>query len=146
MKKRTTLISLALASLLMFSACDKQADILAETTVFVPEFDDSLSVADVVKDMGLGINLGNTMEAGGGETFWGSPEVTKEMIQGYADCGFGVLRIPVSWSLKMNMDDFTIDPDRMSRVKQIVQWTLESGMYAIVNIHGDGGWMSKFPK
>ena len=150
MKRKTALISLALASLMVFSACDKQSDNPDSTektpagTVFVPEFDNSLTVADVVKDMGLGINLGNTMEAIGGENAWGSPSITKEMIQGYADCGFGVLRIPVAWSQKM-ADDYTIDPERMSRVKQITQWTVESGMYAIVNIHWDGGWWENFP-
>ena len=150
MKKKTALISLALASLMIFSACDKQSDNPDSTeqtpagTVFVPEFDNSLTVAEVVKDMGLGINLGNTMEAIGGENAWGSPNITKEMIQGYADCGFGVLRIPVAWSQKM-ADDYTIDPERMSRVKQITQWTVESGMYAIVNIHWDGGWWENFP-
>ena len=153
MKKKTTLISLALASLMVFSACDKQGENPDNTnsteqtpagTVFVPEFDDSLTVTEVVKDMGLGINLGNTMEAIGGENAWGSPSITKEMIQGYADCGFGVLRIPVAWSQKM-ADDYTIDPERMSRVKQITQWTVESGMYAIVNIHWDGGWWENFP-
>ena len=153
MKKKTTLISLALASLMVFSACDKQGENPDNTnsteqtpagTVFVPEFDDSLTVTEVVKDMGLGINLGNTMEAIGGENAWGSPNVTKEMIQGYADCGFGVLRIPVAWSQKM-ANDYTIDPERMSRVKQITQWTVESGMYAIVNIHWDGGWWKNFP-
>lgn len=153
MKKKRMLISLALASLMTFSACDNQTKNPTNTqteqtsggTVFVPEFDDSLTTADVVKDMGLGINLGNTMEAIGGENFWGSPTITKEMIQGYADAGFGVLRIPVSWSQKIRKD-YTIDSGRMDRVKQLVQWTLESGMYAIVNIHWDGGWLTKFPE
>ena len=118
-----------------------------------------MTTAEIVQDMGIGINLGNTMEACGDwiaqysegtvrdyETSWGSPEVTKEMIQGMADEGFGVLRIPVAWSNRMKDDGtYTIDSELMARVTQIVDWTLETNMYAIINIHWDGGWVNKFP-
>lgn len=71
----------------------------------------------------------------------------KEIIQGYADEGFGVLRIPVAWSNKMVQDgSYTIDSDWMVRVTQIVDWTLEADMYAIVNIHWDNDWVNTFPK
>ncbi len=114
-----------------------------------------ISTMDLVREMGLGINLGNTLDTcnvtwienptvSSFETAWGSPIITKAMIQGYANSGFGVLRIPVSWSNLMG-ENYTIHPDYMARVKQIVDWTLETGMYAIVNIHYDGGWWSKFP-
>lgn len=116
-----------------------------------------ISTVEVVKEMGYGINLGNTMESCGDwivssdvsryETAWGSPIITQEAIQGYADAGFGVLRIPVAWS-NMMIDDgnYTIHPDYMARVKQIVDWTLDTGMYAIINIHWDNGWVNKFPE
>lgn len=158
MKKKTALISLALACLMTFSACEGQSGNgsvtdgsgaqTEQTPAPVPEFNESLTTVEVVKDMGLGINLGNTMEAIGGETAWGSPKITKEIIKGYADSGFGVLRIPVAWSNKMDKNDkeYTIDKDLMARVKEITQWTVECGMYAIVNIHWDNGWWSEFPK
>lgn len=114
-----------------------------------------ITTMELVRDMGLGINLGNTLESCGSwigknngvsgyETAWGSPIITQEMIKGYAECGFGVLRIPVAWSNLM-AEDYTIHPDYMARVKQITDWTLDSGMYAIVNVHYDNGWFSKFP-
>ena len=114
-----------------------------------------ITTMELVRDMGLGINLGNTLESCGSwiskdngvsgyETAWGSPIITREIIKGYADCGFGVLRIPVAWSNLME-EDYTIHPDYMARVKQITDWTLDSGMYAIVNVHYDNGWFSKFP-
>ncbi len=119
----------------------------------------NISTIELVKDMGIGINLGNTLESAGDwiatstdgsvkayETAWGSPEITKAMIQGYADEGFGVLRIPVAWSNRMKNDGtYTIDKDYMERVTQIVDWTLDAGMYAIVNIHWDNGWMNDLP-
>ncbi len=168
MKQEKALFSLAVASLMLFSACSDQTGNQGNVTgtgqsgqteqtsaqteaAVIPDFDNNLTTAEVVKDMGLGINLGNTMEAVGGgntvtskETCWGSPIITKEIIQGYADSGFGVLRIPVAWSNLME-EDYTINEELMDRVKQIVQWTLESGMYAIVNIHWDNGWWTKFP-
>lgn len=115
----------------------------------------NMTTAQIVKEMGLGINLGNTMEACGDwinssggvrayETAWGSPVITEEIIKGYSDCGFGVLRIPVAWSNLMG-SNYTINSDYMARVKQIVDWTINSGMYAIVNIHYDSGWWENFP-
>ncbi|MBR6394615.1 MAG: cellulase family glycosylhydrolase [Ruminococcus sp.] len=116
-----------------------------------------ITTMELVRDMGIGINLGNTMEAAGDwiaeygdgtvrsyETAWGSPEVTEEMIKGMAEEGFGVLRIPVAWSNLMG-DNYTISQDYMSRVQQIVDWTIDADMYAIINIHWDNGWVNKFP-
>ena len=41
----------------------------------------------------------------------------------------------------MMIDDgnYTIHPDYIARVKEIVDWTLDTGMYAIINIHWDNG-------
>ena len=126
-----------------------------------------ISTLELVRDMGIGINLGNTLEAcsdweqedwvysmhGGNPTpidyekAWGSPEITRELIEGIAKEGFGVLRIPVAWSNMMAHDGtYTINKDYDARVHQVVDWTLESGMYAIINIHWDGGWVNKFPE
>lgn len=110
-----------------------------------------MSTVDLVKDMGIGINLGNTFEAQSGgddvfnyETAWGSPEITKEIIKGYADSGFGVLRVPVAWSNMMG-DNYTVSTEYIARVKQVTDWAIDEGMYVIVNIHWDGGWWEKFP-
>ena len=115
-----------------------------------------ISTVEVVKEMGYGINLGNTMESCGDwiassdvsryETAWGSPIITQEAIQGYADAGFGVLRIPVTWSNIIYDDgNYTIYPDYITRVKEIVDWTLDTGMYAIINMHHDS-WVNDFPE
>lgn len=117
-----------------------------------------ITTMELVREMGLGINLGNTLESFGDwiyefnkyptvtnfETAWGSPIITEDMIKGYAECGFGVIRIPVAWSNLME-ENYTINSGYMARVKQIVNWVLDSGMYAVVNIHHDGGWWTNFP-
>lgn len=106
---------------------------------------------NIIEKLGLGINLGNTMEAVSGnttvesfETSWGSPIITKEIIDGYKNSGFGVVRVPVAWSNLMG-EDYTISKELMQRVKQITQWIIDDDMYAIVNIHWDGGWFENFP-
>ena len=123
-----------------------------------------ISTMELVRDMGIGINLGNTLEACPDwyqddwikqcsegkpvnyETAWGSPVITKEIIEGIAKEGFGVLRIPVAWSNRMAHDGTnTIDAEYCARVHEIVDMTLAAGMYAIINIHWDGGWVNKLP-
>jgi endoglucanase len=125
-----------------------------------------ITTMELVRDMGLGINLGNTFEAtvnykdagterdwirryAGGtvnafETAWGSPTVTKSMIDGYKAAGFKTVRIPVAWSNRMG-DNYTICPDYTARVKEVTEWVLGNGMYAVINIHWDGGWWDEFP-
>lgn len=115
---------------------------------------ENMSSVEVVQHMGLGWNLGNTMECAGDwikghdtsnfETAWGNPVTTKEMIDAIQAAGFRSVRVPVAWSNMMG-DDYTIDPALLKRVQQIVNWVLADGMIAVVNIHWDGGWWSKFP-
>ena len=111
-----------------------------------------MTTQEIVKDMGMGINLGNTFEATGGagttvqsfETMWGSPVVTQPLIQGYANAGFGVMRLPVAWSNLM-AEDYTISPELLARVDEVTGWAVDSGLYVIMNIHWDGGWWENFP-
>ncbi|MDR2582873.1 MAG: glycoside hydrolase family 5 protein [Fibromonadaceae bacterium] len=104
----------------------------------------NMTTAQVVKDMGLGINLGNTFDGEGSsesnyETAWGSPKITKAMIDGYANAGFKTVRIPVRWTNLMtgnnNGGTYTISPVLLDRVEEVLSWVLENGMYAIINIH-----------
>ncbi len=111
-----------------------------------------MTTSEIVADMGLGINLGNTFESSGMylgsveayETGWGSPVITEEMIRGYKDAGFGVLRVPVAWSNLMNVRTYEISPEYIARVKEVIGWALDSDMYVIMNIHWDGGWFANF--
>ncbi|MGN0674329.1 MAG: glycoside hydrolase family 5 protein [Oscillospiraceae bacterium] len=140
--KLLPLITAVCMAVLLMTGCKKQE----------PEMRD-ISTMELVHDMGVGINLGNTFESCGGwidssnvlnyETGWGSPMITYEMIKGYADSGFGVLRIPVAWSNMMG-DDYTINETYLARVTEVVDWALDCDMYVILNIHWDGGWFEQF--
>lgn len=113
-----------------------------------------MTTQELIEDMGLGINLGNTFESCGNwinkssvtnyETAWGSPVITEQMIKGYKDCGFGVMRLPVAWSNMMDKETYTINPDYIARVKEVLNWALDSDLYVILNIHYDNGWFSDF--
>ena len=128
-------------------------------SVYAEEKDNmrDISTMELVKDMGIGINLGNTYESCGDwilqwgdgtpesfETAWGSPVITENIIKGYAEAGFDTLRIPVAWSNLM-AEDYTISPEYLAAVREVVDWTLENDMYAIVNLHWDSGWFENFP-
>lgn len=145
------------------SAEEKESSVGASETVKTAKSDESsvneLTASEVVKLMGNGINLGNTMEAYGHEnyvksgadpttfeTLWGQPVTTKEMIDDMKAMGFDTLRIPVAWTNGINFEsgDYTIDERLMNRVDEIVNYALDADMYVIVNDHWDGGWWGMF--
>ena len=90
----------------------------------------------------LGWNIGNTLEATGGETAWGNPKVTKALIDLVKANGFNAIRIPCSWNQNMaNSSTAQIKADWLNRVKEVVQYCVDNDMYVLVNIHWDGGWL-----
>ena len=74
----------------------------------------------------------------------GKPIITQEIIEGYAKAGYSSLRIPVSWGNLLS-DDFKVHPDLMDRVEKILNWTLDCGMVAIINIHHENEWIKQVP-
>lgn len=98
----------------------------------------------LAKQMYAGINIGNTMEVPGGETGWGNPRVSKDYIDGLKAAGFNAVRIPCAWdSHIINTDTYEIDPAWLDRVSEVVGYCRANDMYAIVNIHWDGGWLEE---
>lgn len=94
----------------------------------------------------LGWNLGNTLEAIGGETAWGNPEVSAGFIAAVKAAGFNAVRIPCAWNQYIdNHSDYTIKNSWLMRVQEVVDYCIENEMYAILNIHWDGGWLEENP-
>ena len=60
-----------------------------------------------VKNMGVGWNLGNTLDANDAtktwtttdqhETCWGQPVTKPELLKMMKEAGFGAIRVPVTW-------------------------------------------------
>jgi endoglucanase len=106
-----------------------------------------LTPKQIVKEMFLGWNLGNTFDGSPNETSWGNPETTQAMVQAVATAGFKTMRIPVTWTNHVGAaPNYTIDSAWMAKVVQVAQWAVDAGLYAIVNTHhdADGAWV-KFP-
>lgn len=114
--------------------------------------------ADIAAAMGIGLNLGNTMEAYNAtncekasyewipviglntpqnyETCWGAVVTTQEVINGIKEAGFDTVRIPVFWGNMMENDGtWTINPEYIARVKEIVDYCMNADLYAVINIH-----------
>jgi endoglucanase len=98
-----------------------------------------------VSRMSPGINIGNTLEnTTSWETGWGNPPITKEFVRKLAVLGFKTVRLPVAWDTYAV--DGRIQPDKLQRVSEVVNWIIEAGMFCVVNIHWDGGWIDSSNK
>lgn len=117
-----------------------------------------LNAAKITEAMGAGWNLGNQMESVNSwsgpvafpeETAYGNPKVTKELIAAVRKAGFKSVRIPVSYLTKIGSksEGYQIEKAWLDRLEEIVGYVTANGMYAIINMHGDGystvkgGWL-----
>ena len=114
-----------------------------------------LTAMETVNDMGLGWNLGNTFDCFGTWkeiktpddqiTMWGNVVPTEEMVVTIKKYGFNTVRFPVTWMNFMD-DSGKVSSEWMSRVKEVVDWIINAGMYCILNVHHDGvsgNWLSQ---
>jgi endoglucanase len=83
----------------------------------------------------LGWNLGNTLDATGGETSWGNPMATQALIDFVKASGFNAIRIPAHWDYYANASTAKIQDAWLARVKEVVQYCINSDLYVILNIH-----------
>ena len=98
-----------------------------------------------VDGMGAGWNLGNAFDAWAArtpadelnlETTWCGAKTTKELIKTVKSAGFNTIRIPVSWHNHVDKN-YNISSKWMDRVKEVVDWCMDEGLYVIINIHHD---------
>ena len=119
--------------------------------------DDTDEASDIsinyVKAMGSGWNLGNSFEGfdsdldkeDTGETAWGNPVVTRELIKSVKAKGYSSIRIPftvyrrytVNENAAENEYKYVIREDWLKRYKEVVDWAVEEGLYVMVNMHHD---------
>ena len=105
-----------------------------------------LTAKELVKDMKLGWNLGNTLESLGGETAWGNPKTTRKMIDAIKAAGFNTVRVPVTWDNGAD-ENGVIDEEYMDRIETVVNYALTNNMYVILNVHhSTTGWYYTTPE
>ena len=140
----------------------------------IPGPNDWETAASAARHMGVGWNLGNTLDSNSGdvnnmwieaftarsasdyETAWGQPLATRELIHMFKEAGFNAIRVPVTWyphmgTITVSVVDnkgvwdpstwtgYTVDPVWMARVKQVVDYVIDEGMYCVLNVHHDTG-------
>jgi len=95
----------------------------------------------IAGNMGIGWNLGNTLEAIGGEDAWGAGHTSQQLIDSVKAAGFNTVRIPVAWFCHSDTTTSVIDKEWIARVKEVVDYCMKDDMYVILNIHWDKGWL-----
>ncbi|MFI9639338.1 cellulase family glycosylhydrolase [Micromonospora sp. NPDC051925] len=100
-----------------------------------------------VAAMQPGWNLGNTLDAIPDETAWGNPLTTQALLRQVRSQGYNSIRIPVTWTDHTGpAPTYTIDPVWLSRVRQVVDWSLAEGFYVMINLHHDSWqWINGYP-
>ncbi len=114
------------------------------------------TATDAVRHMGLGWNLGNTLDANSqsvtdvnsaaywgqqdlsSETCWGQYATKPELMRMMKNAGFGAIRVPVTWYNHMDAEG-NVNPEWMARVHTVVDDVIKQGMYCIINVHHDTG-------
>ena len=125
---------------LLFSTAILALSAGAQTTTFE-------SATEAIAHMGVGWNLGNTLDASDGnacpdivksETMWGQPVTKAQLMTMMRDAGFGAIRVPVTWYPHMD-ESGRVDEAWMQRVHEVVDYVLEAGLYCLLNVHHDTG-------
>lgn len=103
----------------------------------------NLTAKEIVGSLKAGWNLGNSLDAQGGETNWGNPKTTKKMIDAVAKKGFKTIRIPVSWGQYTSdkAHGYKIDQSFLKRVGDVVDYAIANDMYVILNTHHETDWI-----
>ena len=123
--------------------------------------------SELVEPMGMGYNIGNTMEVPENPTAWGNPLPTAAYIKAIKNAGFNTVRIPCAWyshsdalakdiaanggtadngaythvGKDASFTNPTIDAAWLKQVKDVVDMIIAEGMYAVLNSHWDEGWL-----
>ena len=109
---------------------------------------------EIVKDMGIGYNLGNTFDSYDFAAIINTPEdqitlngnklPSKNIIKKIKRYGFKTIRFPVTW-MKFIDDYGNIKSEWMLYVKKVVDIIINADLYCILNMQNDGiygSWLS----
>ncbi|MGN0593356.1 MAG: cellulase family glycosylhydrolase [Ruminococcus sp.] len=110
-----------------------------------------LTADQITEEMKIGWNIGNSLDSipstsdiSKHETAWGNPVVTQELINAVKAKGFNTIRIPTTWYPHITNDNgtYTIDTAWLARVKEVVDYAYNQGMYVILNVHHEE-WVNR---
>lgn len=134
----------------------------------------NLSAQDITPVMGMGWNVGNSLEQTGAgscesltpaeqaaltdedwvkgyETNAGNPVSTQKLFDGLKRYGINTIRIPIAWSNMMTQEKqedgsiyYRINEAYFDRVETVINYCLNDEMYVVINDHWDGQWWGMF--
>ncbi len=134
----------------------------------------NLSAQDITPVMGMGWNVGNSLEQTGAgscesltpaeqaaltdedwvkgyETNAGNPVATQKLFDGLKRYGINTIRIPIAWSNMMTQETqedgstyYRINEAYFDRVETVINYCLNDEMYVVINDHWDGQWWGMF--
>lgn len=134
----------------------------------------NLSAQDITTVMGLGWNVGNSLEQTGAgscenldpekqealtdadwvkgyETNAGNAVSTQKLFDGLKRYGINTIRIPIAWSNLMKLEEqedgstyYRINEAYFNRVEEVMNYCLNDEMYVIINDHWDNQWWGMF--
>ena len=116
----------------------------------------TMTAFQITQNMKVGWNLGNTLDAYAqdengvalstygldSETCWGCPKANETLFKSLKAKGFNTVRIPTTWFQHLDSND-NVDPAWMARVHEVVDYAYKNGMYVILNIHHEEGWINR---
>lgn len=104
----------------------------AQPTEIVTHIDSELDLAGVPIERC--INLGSALEAPN-EGDWGYI-IEQSHLGLIKQAGFDTVRLPVRWSVHAGLEaPYTIDPNLLARVDEVVGWAEAVGLKVIINVH-----------
>lgn len=117
-----------------------------------PAVENPLTASQLISEFQIGWNLGNTMDSWGEwignlqepskyETAWKNPVTTKAMIDKVRASGFKAIRVPATWYQHIDASG-KVDSAWMARVKEIVNYGIDNGLYVILNTHHEDAWIT----
>lgn len=118
--------------------CILSAALVGASSVFA----DLPTAVQVQANMGMGYNIGNTMEVPGnygGPTGWGNIFPTQAYLDSIKAAGFNTVRIPCAWD--SHASNNVINSGWLDSVQTVVDYAMNAGLYTVLNIHWDGGWL-----
>lgn len=98
------------------------------------------TAAQVQKNMGMGFNIGNTLEVPNNPEGWGNAFPTQALLDSIKAAGFNTVRLPCAWD--SHAPGGKITETWLDSVKTVVDFAMRAGLYTVLNIHheGEGGW------
>lgn len=104
------------------------------------------TATEAVANMKIGWNLGNSLDSHASgvtgvtetEILRGQPVTSPELMEMMKLAGFNVIRVPVTWYPHMD-EEGTVSAEWMARVREVVDYVLDEGMYCILDVHHDTG-------